>query len=89
MTKDQWFCFIQSGGRISLTEWLALSEDDRDALSDAGADYRDDVIGNIGKATQSLLHALHLLKDKEAIDDVLTAQTFEEFRRARDAFRKD
>lgn len=85
MTKEQWFGFIAAGGRLSLADWVSLSEEDRNTAAQAGADYRDDVIGNIAKAIQNPLHALHLLGDKEAIDDSLTIQFFEAYKQARGA----
>ena len=79
MDKDQWFGFIAAGGRLSLADWVSLSEEDRDAAAEAGAEYRDDIIGNIAKAIQNPLHAFHLLGDKEAIDDALTDKFFEAY----------
>jgi hypothetical protein len=80
MEKDQWFGFFAAGGRLSLSDWIELGEADRDLAVEAGQEYRDDVIGNIGKASQNLLYALHLMGAKEEIEESLHLQFFSEFR---------
>jgi hypothetical protein len=83
MSEDQWFGFFCARGSPSVSEWVNLEEEDREAAINAGCRYRDDVIGNIGKATRDPLHILHLLRDKEGIEDLLTVQFFSEYSRAR------
>jgi hypothetical protein len=79
MDKDQWLGFFISGGKISLTEWVELNEENRDLAVEAGRQFHNKTIGNIGKACQDLVHALDLIGDKEDLEELFTAQRFEAF----------
>lgn len=88
MTQEQWTGFLIAGGRVTLSEWIVLTEEDRDKAVQAGEELRMNSIGNIGRATQDLVYSLHLIGDKEDLEDHLSAQFFEEFRDSRETVSK-
>lgn len=67
-TKGEWEQFFNALGHISLKEWLMLNDHQRQAAADAGVDMLELMIGEQAKAISNLEYALHLCKDKEALE---------------------